>query len=348
MRDTGNQFVLGTFIATFVYCLLALGSVYGTEEHVYVPSISVTFSMALAVANVGVLIYFIHHVSTSIHADRVIAAVYDELLEHIQNLFPEDLGCEIEQNADDREKLKGKYAYISEITASKNGYLQAIDSDSLLKVIKENDCLAHLPFRPGEFIVAGTTMATVESAEQLNEELTEEIVSFFIIGPQRTPEQDAEFAIHQLVEVAVRALSPGVNDPFTAITCIDWLGSVLCCLSDRAFPLPYRYDGEGGLRIISKPLTFEGVTNAAFDQIRQHGSNCVAVTIRLLETLQTIAARTRNSAQRQAILRQADMIARASQDSIREKNDRDDVQQRYQALIEALNEDVLSSQFKRI
>jgi len=219
MRDTGNQIVLGTFIATFIYCLLVLRSVYSVGGHDFVPGISVTFAIALAVANVGALIYFIHHVSTSIHADRVIAAVYNELSEHIQRLFPEEL----------------------------------------LKIAEEHDMLIDLQFRPGEFIVVGTALAKVKSAEHLKENLVEQIASSFILGPQRTPEQDAEFAIHQLVEVAIRALSPGINDPFTAITCIDHLGSALCILTGRVFPSPYRYDEEGNLRFIAKPLTFEGI-----------------------------------------------------------------------------------------
>jgi len=344
MRDTGNQIVLGTFIATFIYCLLVLRSVYSVGGHDFVPGISVTFAIALAVANVGVLIYFIHHVSTSIHADRVIAAVYNELSEHIQRLFPEELGYELEQSKNDRNKpqpTEGSYNYAWDIAALKSGYLQALDSDSLLKIAEEHDMLIDLQFRPGEFIVVGTALAKVKSAEHLKENLVEQIASSFILGPQRTPEQDAEFAIHQLVEVAIRALSPGINDPFTAITCIDHLGSALCILTGRVFPSPYRYDEEGNLRFIAKPLTFEGITNAAFDQIRQYGRTSVAVTIRLLERLKTIAAHTRNSEQRQAILRQADMIARASQDSLPEKNDRDDLQQRYQDFLDALNENAL-------
>jgi len=179
------------------------------------------------------------------------------------------------------------------------------------------------------------------SVEHFNEALAEQIVQSFIIGSQRTPEEDAEFAIHQLVEVALRALSPGINDPFTAITCIDYLGSALCRLTNRAFPSSNRYDDEGKLRVIAKPLTFEGVINAAFDQIRQYGRTSVAVTIRLLETLKTIADHARSFEQKNAILRQADMIIRESQESIREKNDRDDIQERYQALINVLNQQAL-------
>jgi uncharacterized membrane protein len=206
----------------------------------------------------------------------------------------------------------------------------------------ENDFLIYLQNRPGEFIVAGSTLAVVKCTEQLDESLAEQIVDLFIVGAQRTPEQDAEFAIHQLVEVAIRALSPGINDPFTAMACIDRLGSALCYLSNRSFPSPYRYDDEGKLRVIARPVTFAGIINTAFDQIRQYGRSSVAVTIRLLEALKMIAGHVRHPVQREAILRQANMIERASNDALPESYDREDVQRRYQALLRILDERELS------
>lgn len=345
MRDTGNQIVLGTFIATYIYCLIVLRSVRSVEEHVFVPDIAVTFAIALALINAGVLIYFIHHVSSSIHANRVIAAVDSELSGHIQRLFPDELGDEIEKIDNDRRRPPTKAArhqQFHDIAALQSGYLQAIDRDSLLKITRESDFIIHLPYRPGDFIVEGGTLARVEGVKPVAEDRAEKIVNSFIVGQQRTPEQDAEFAIHQLVEIALRALSPGINDPFTAITCVDQLGSALCRLTDRAFPSTYQYDDDGKLRVIANPLTFEGVTNAAFDQIRQFGRTSVAVTIRLLETLKTVAEHARNTEQREAVLRQAGMIARASMASLPEKNDKDDVQQRYQALLDVLNQHALS------
>lgn len=341
MRDTGNKIVLGTFIATFIYCLLVLRSVYSIEGHIFVPAISVTFAIALAVVNVGVLVYFIHHISTSIHADRVIEGVYEDLSEHISRIFPEESEHEHVKSENDRNgprPIEDTYDHVFEIAAAESGYVQAIDSDSLLKTAGEHEFRVHLLFRPGEFTVAGCTLAEVESAEPFDEDLSEQIVNSFIVGPYRTPGQDIEFAILQLVEVALRALSPGINDPFTAITCIDQLCSVLCSLADRAFPAHHHYDAEGRLRVINKPLTFEGLVDAAFDQIRQYGSTSVSVIIRLLESLRSIAGRVRNSEQRQAIIRQADMILRSSQGSITEKEDRDDVQQRYQAMLDVLSE----------
>lgn len=340
MQDTGNQVVLGTFIATFIYCLLVLRSVHTVGEHVFVPGLATNFAAVLALANVGVLIYFIHHVATSIQADRVIAIVYHDLEEHLQRLFPEELGYE-PQDSESAEirphPEEDSYKEVRHILASQSGFVQAIDSDGLLQITREHDFLIHLQRRPGEFVVAGGALAIVRSAEPLDESPAEQIVHAFIVGSQRTPEQDAEFAIHQLVEVALRALSPGINDPFTAMTCIDRLGSALCSLANRAFPSPYRYDDEAKLRIVARPVTFAGITNAAFDQIRQYGRSSVAVTIRLLETLRTIALQACRPEQREAILRQADMIERARHD-FPEASDREDIEQRYKALCDTLTQ----------
>ena len=332
MKDRGNQVVLGTFIATFIYCLLVLRSVDTSGRHVFIPYISVSFAVLLALANAGVLIYFIHHISTSIHADRVIDTVYRELMETIQALFPEEYGHGgAESRAGDENDRP-----VHPVAASRGGYLQAVDDEGLLALAGENDLLIRLPHRPGEYIVSGDTLVEVLGAGRPDQSLAERIADHLIVGPQRTPEQDAEFAIHQLVEVAVRALSPGINDPFTAMSCIDRLGSALCYLTGRAFPSSYHFDDGGTLRMIAKPVTFAGVMDAAFDQIRQYGRSSAAVTIRLLETLTVIASHARDPEQRQAVLRQASMVERASREALPEENDRQDVQERYRGLLEAL------------
>lgn len=332
MKDRGNQAVLGTFIATFIYCLLILRSVDTSGRQIFVPYISVSFGVLLALASVGVLIYFIHHISTSIHADHVTETVYRELMETIQALFPEEYGHggteKRREGEDDRP--------VHPVAASRGGYLQAVDREGLLALAGEKDILISVPHRPGEYIVSGGTLVEVLGTVRPDESLAERIADHLIVGPQRTPEQDAEFAIHQLVEVAVRSLSPGINDPFTAISCIDRLGSALCYLAGRAFPSPYLLDGGGTPRVIVKPATYAGVLNAAFDQIRQHGRSSAAVTIRLLETLTVVAGHARDPEQRQAVLRQAAMVERAGRESLPEENDRQDVHERYRVLLEAV------------
>jgi uncharacterized membrane protein len=338
MRDTGNQVVLGSFISTFMYCLVVLLLANVIEGELFVPGISVSFAVLLALANVGVLIYFIHHVSTSIQADKVIEAVYRDLLNQIGKLFPEQAGREKDQRTDrDPEPQPRDDHRAHRIVATESGYLQAMDFAGLLELAGDNDLLITTHFKPGKYIFAGNTLATVRGPETIDDALSGKVAGCFISGSQRTPEQDAEFAISQLVEIAVRALSPSTNDPYTAMTCLDRLGSAFCYLATRAFPSPYRYDDKGRLRVIAKPVTFSGIANEAFNQIRQYGRSSVAVTIRLLETLQQVALHTREPEQLQAIVRQAHMTAKARFESIADESDRQDVEQRYHALLDACN-----------
>jgi len=339
MQDKGNQLVLGTFIATFMYCLLVLQSVDGSQAPVFIPRTGVSVAILLALVNVGILIYFVHHVSSSIHADRVIASVNRDLLENIQRLFPQELGREPEDRQVAREaeaSLENAERRAHRISAAESDYLQAIDNEGLLDLARKHDLVIRVEYRPGEFITAGSCLAVLEFTGDIDGDLESKITEVFITGPQRTPEQDAEFAVNQLVEVAVRALSPGINDPFTAIACIDRLGSALCLLATRVFPSPYRYDEDNRLRIVARPLTYSGIMNAAFDQIRQNSRGNVAVTIRLLEVLARIAANIRLPEQREAVLRQADMIVKSCADARQDSVDREDIQERYRALQDIL------------
>lgn len=339
MRDPGNQVTLGTFIATFIYCLLVLRTVRGDAVVAFVPHLSVSIALVFALASLGVLIYFIHHVSILIQADTVIALVSGELAEAITRLFPEELGYGEEQQRPGGgiAELPDEFDRASAaVPATRGGYLQAIDNQGLIKITREHDLILRLKYRPGDFVVQGSVLAMAWPEQRVDEHVGEQIDKAFIVGAHRTLEQDAEFAVNQLVEIAVRALSPGINDPFTAIACVDSLGAALCLLAKRKFPSAYRYDDEGKLRVIADPVTFEGITDAALNQIRQHARTSVAVTIRLLETITLIAGHTRTEDQRRALLRHATMIERGSREAIPEEGDRRDIQQRYRAVVKAL------------
>jgi uncharacterized membrane protein len=190
--------------------------------------------------------------------------------------------------------------------------------------------------RPGKFIIKGSDLALVLPGERVDRELTQLINDAFIVGKERTEYQDAEFPINQLVEIALRALSPGINDPFTAIRCIDRLSAGLSRIAQRDFPSPYRYDGEHNLRVIVEVATFEGLVNSAFNQIRQYGYTDVAVTIRLLEAIARIAPYTRSNKDRALLLRHAGMIERGSLEKITEECDRASIIQRYEAAAKVL------------
>ena len=338
IKDRSIQFVLGTFVASFIYCLLVLWSIRKIGTGIFVPDFSVSFAVVLALLDVGVLIYFIHHIATSIQADEVIAETSRELEANIRRIFPEELEfANREDRTESTLRHEEEYHYFNDVFAQRNGYLQAIDNDKLFRIARKNDLLIELNVRPGHFMVGGSSLLTVGSREIFDNNFEEDILDAFIFGSQRTPEQDAEYSIHQLVEVAIRALSPGVNDPYTAIACIDQLGAALCSLVKRKIPLSCWLDDQDKPRLRIKPFTYSGMLNASFDQIRQYGRTSIAVTVRLLETLTLIAGQTRQPDQRRAIQRQANMILRASQATLFERNDRRDTLKRYQQLLCVLN-----------
>ncbi|MEP7187560.1 MAG: DUF2254 family protein, partial [Roseiflexaceae bacterium] len=169
------------------------------------------------------------------------------------------------------------------------------------------------------------------------------INSAFVLGRQRTLVQDIEFGINELVEVALRALSPAINDPFTAITCIDWLGSALCQLCARTLPPPTQCDAAGRLRLLVEPLTFARLADAAFNQIREYGRTSTAVTLHLLDVIAVVAACTRTASQRAALLRHAQLIEQGSHNGIAEESGRRSVAARFQVIAAQLTEDHPSS-----
>lgn len=342
MRDRGNQIVLGTFISTFTYCLLVLRTIRGDDgASEFVPHISVTLGIVLALVSLGVLIYFIHHVSVSIQAPIIIAKVAEELDRGIERLFPEKLGQSLGENTAPANGMDIPPELDRDgcaVPSCASGYLQAIDTEGMMQLATEKDLFLRVNHRPGEFVVQGGNSVLIWPRQSVDESLANEINALFIIGTQRTEEQDIEFSVHQLVEIAVRALSPGINDPFTAMTCVDRLGAALCRLAERKIPSPYRHDDKGKLRVIAKGATFAGITDAAFNPIRQYGRSSALVTLRLLDMLAVIAEHVRREEDRQALVRHALLIERASRDALKEQVERETVEELYRTVLEALGE----------
>ncbi|MGB3208640.1 MAG: DUF2254 domain-containing protein [Crinalium sp.] len=341
MQDTGNQIVLGTFISTFVYSLLVLRTINGVEENEFVPHLAVTCGIGLAIASIGVLIYFIHHSASSIQVDQVITKVGHELDDAIDRLFPKKIGRGGSQQRQEPSTSDIPADFDRDacpVKVKNSGYIQAIDESQIMQIAKENNLLLQIQHRPGDFVVRGSNLVLVFPGEQVNKQLTGKINDAFVLGLQRTDQQDVEFSVNQLVEIAVRALSPGINDPFTAVRCIDQLSVALCHLAEKEIPSPYRYDDDDQLRVIAGAIAFADVTDAAFNQIRQYGTSSVAVTMRLLEAIATIATFTHNKTDRAALLRHANMINRGSQEEISEELDRQDIQERYLAAVKAIEQ----------
>ncbi|MEX0999971.1 MAG: DUF2254 domain-containing protein [Thermodesulfobacteriota bacterium] len=341
MRDRGNQIVLGTFIATFTYCLLILRTIRGGEDNSFVPHFSVTLGVLFAILSISVLIYYIHHAATSIQASTVIDRVSKNLEYTIEQTFPEKIGegkTDLPDWWNTPSELPPDFDEDSNsIMTSHSGYLRAIDTNELLRFAEDDDLILKIQNYPGDFIVKDSPIVQVWPGSKVDKELKGKIINAFIIGIKRTSEQDAEFAIDQLVEIAVRSLSPGINDPFTAIMCIDNLSATLSKAVGRVIPSAFRYDNNNKLRVIAKPKTFDDLLNSAFNQIRQYGRTSVSVTIRLLESLIVIASNTNRDIDKQSIRRHAEMIKRGSDEGIPEELDRNDVDQRYMQLMDLLS-----------
>lgn len=341
MRDTSNQLVLGTFIATFLYCMLVLRTIRRPEEGAFVPHLSVTLGVVFAMASLWVLIYFIHHVSVSIQAEEVIAKVGAELDQTMERLFPEQIGRESDspgqqEEADSAQALAALNQPGAEILAAGDGYLQIIDQQLLMDFARESDAVLRLERRPGHYIVRGTPLLSVWPSERVDKAACNRLLEAFVLGNQRTSAQDVEFAILQLVEIGTRALSPGVNDPFTAIACVDRIGSALCRLAQRAMPGACRHDDNRQLRVVAEPPTFAALADTAFHQLRQYARSNTDVTLRLLETIAVIAGFTRRPADRVALSRHADMIAQGAEQAMQQEEDRQALQGRYHAARRAL------------
>lgn len=342
MQDMGNQIVLGTFIGTFIYCLLVLRTIHGEGDGYsqFVPQLSVTVGIVLAIFGIGVLIYFIHHASTIIQASHVIQGVSDDLDQAIKRLFPEKFG---HGEPEQREFTEIPVSFENQacpIRANGTGYLQVIDDEELMHIACKYNLLLHIKTRPGKFVVRGSNLVMALPQERLNnvktrrgKSLQKQINDAFILGNERTEQQDVEFPIHQLVEIALRAISPAINDPFTAIRCIDRLCAGLCNLAQRDFPSRYRYDRDNNLRVIVESITFEELVDSAFNEIRQYARSDTAVTIHLIEALGAISAYTDNSRYQTVLQCHARIILQSAMQALPDEQDRYEVQERYNRVI---------------
>ncbi len=333
IRDRGTQLTLGTFVATFVYSVLVLAAV-GTGTHGdFVPHIGVTVTFGLMVVDMGVLIYFIHHTSISIQLPQVIASIAADLADAIEEQGSGATGrARLVSGPSAVELLARAEARGGIVLAPVSGYVQFIKHQNLVRLASKADAVINLEHRPGHFIVAGHRFATVwppEAASLMQRELGRA----HVIGPYRTLTQDVSFGIDQLVEIAIRALSPAVNDTFTAMTCIDWLGENLCKIVTRWHPARVHRDGRGFIRLISAEPSYNRLVQRSFEKIRESSMGMPAVMIRELEALARIMTETTSDGQRRVLLEQAAMIDRASERSVPEAADRADIRRRYEAIL---------------
>ena len=288
MRDRGNQLVLGTFIATFIYCLLVLRTVRGTEENHFVPHIAVAFGVLLAIASIAVLIYFIHHVATSIRIETLLAQLATETRAAIDRLYPERMGSDAPPSGiSEAESLipSDFDRRVRAIHSDRSGYVQRVDVEALMRLATEYGLIVRIEARPGRFLKQGDALVAAYPQESLSDEAAEQLRSALVIGQERTPEQDLEFSIRRIVEIAQRALSPGINDPTTALYCIDRLGETFSRMAERDIPSPMRFDRKRRLRIVTEVWSLDELACSAFASVARYGTADADVVAKLLCTM---------------------------------------------------------------
>ena len=315
MRDRVNQVVLGVFVGIFAYCLVVLRTIRGGDEGSFVPSLAVLVGLILAFVGIAFLIFFIHHISMSIQASSIIAAAARETIAAVDHLFPKGLGEDADNDADDNPEMSLAEQAWSAVPARETGYIESIDGDALLALARERGAILRMERGIGEFVVEGTPLLSVAGPGGLDEETTAELHAVYLISRQRTVQQDAAFGIRQIVDIAMKALSPGINDTTTAVMCVDYLAAILVRLAARRIATSHRLD-QGELRVIARGPSFESLLAEAFDQIRQNAEGNVAVLSRLLQALVIIAGQTTNARRCQALRQQTDLITAVAERAI--------------------------------
>jgi uncharacterized membrane protein len=335
IRDRITQFTLGTFVATFAYAILVLASIGSAHHDALVPRLSITTTMALAVLDVAVLVVFIDHIAKSIQLPQVIASIARDLSRAIDSelvgipappiVEPGPSLVELGRRLDEESGV---------VCAPDSGYLQFVRLERLIDVAARDDSVMRLLHRPGHFVVAGQPLADVWPADAAPR-MARALGGAHATGSYRTLAQDLSFAVDQLVEIAIRALSPAVNDTFTALACIDWLGDALCKIADRWCPQTVHRDAAGHVRVITVAISFRRLVERAHEKIRQASRAMPAVMIRQLEALAKVMPHTTSAPQREVLLAQAEMILRVSEESVPEEADRADVRRRYELVLSA-------------
>ena len=322
MRDRVNQTVLGVFVGIFAYCLVVLRTIREGNEITFVPSLAVIVGLILAFVGIAFLIYFIHHISVSIQASTIIAETAAETITAVDHQFPDQLEQDENESADSDLSASLANQSWSAVPARKSGYLVTVDMAGLVHIAREHGRIVRMERGVGEFVVEETPLVSMLGRQVPDDLLTERLNAVYVISNQRTVEQDAAFGIRQLVDIAMKALSPGVNDTTTAVICVDYLTAILARLATRRIGNAHRLD-QLELRVIARGMRFEDVLAEAFDQIRQNASGNVAILSRLLSAMQTIASQTTNPARRRVVLEKVQWIAELAERTIESPYDRE-------------------------
>ncbi|WP_269542244.1 DUF2254 domain-containing protein [Cerasicoccus fimbriatus] len=320
IEDRPSQFVIGTFCGCFIYNIITLKNVSSGDTS-FVPNISVLFAVLFSLMCIGLMIYFVQHVASSIQVQSIMRRVYSDLNEAVDELFPEEVArpSTEEISVDDvRAQLEdGPAEGLIELSCLRAGYLQFIRDSEILRLVEQHDLLLELCCLPGEFMVKGQALARVRCRRSLHDEAREKLLATFVIGTFPTHEQDVMFPIRQMEEIAIRALSPGINDPHTAEECIDYLACAFRVLATRPWPDTLRVGQDGQPRLITRTWSFEKLLRGAFQQTFFYGREDITIVRKVLIALNDIAETCEpGSDRRKTVTEFARELAQAGGDSL--------------------------------
>lgn len=321
MRNRVNQVVLGVFVGIFAYCLVVLRTIRGGDEGAFVPSLAVLGGLFLAFVGIAFLIYFIHHISKSIQASSIIASAAQETISAVDHLFPEGTDEEGGEDTGGRPLMPPANQSWIAIPARETGYIESIEMNDLLDTARKHSIVLRMERSIGEFVVEGTPLVSVSGPFDPDERIIDGVNEIYVISRQRTVEQDPAFGIRQIVDIALKALSPGINDTTTAVICVDYLSAILIRIGARRIAASNLMD-QGELLVITRSTSFGSLLDQAFDQIRQNAAGNVAVMSRMLDALQTIASLTTSPIRRLALREQVQCIAELADRTIKSPHDR--------------------------
>jgi uncharacterized membrane protein len=287
VKDRGTQWTLGIFLGTFSYCMAALPAAR-SQPYPFAPIVTVVGAMLLAMVCVAWLLFFIHHISQAISVNHIVDRIAVETEAVIDEVMPWPHRL---NDLKDAEPLRPNPSEVA-VLSHDSGYIRFVDTRRLVALAKHYHVTIRVLRRVGHFVPAGIPLMMVSKGNRLPPEGTAELLAAFDFGPTRTLQQDVEFGVLQIVDVALKAISPAVNDPTTAINCIDQLSRILIRFASREPPEELLYDPPGIVRAGIGWIRFERLLEAAFEQIRMYAKTDVAVSLRLLRALDDIAAST--------------------------------------------------------
>ena len=333
-RDRGTQLVLGVFLGIFAYCLVVLRGIRvpTAQEPGFVPSLAVLLGIVFALAGLAFLVYFIQHISSMIQASEITARIATDTLVVIRREVREQKDC----RADTEDRAAEAEAHVEAVAAHGMGYLRRIERERLVALAAAHDVVVHVPVLVGAFVTPQDELFELSGRQgSIDRSLFGDVRATVRLGTSGDIYEDPRFGIRQLVDVAVKALSPGINDPTTAVTCIDYLAVVLLeALPLRGGRVVYPRDAEP--RVVMHTVGFVDLLDVAFDQLTPAARGEHAVLLRVLSTLSRLADSAREAEHRTSIRRQVERVLEASRDETKLAGDRLLIQAQADTVLERL------------